>query len=120
MDFGQKSTLKGASTIVGSNSGGNVIQQIKVKAPLKDLLPGHVVVIADGLVNKRWDGSNVDVTQSALGIVTAKQFDDGDSVTVLRAGNYLRDRAVLADNSALSAANEFTLSLCNLFVEGAW
>ena len=115
---------------MGSHSGGNVIQQIKVNG-VTGLLPGHVVVIVDGVITKRWDGSALTTVtkeadntyrahQNTLGIITAKQYTGDDSVSTLRYGSYLRDRVVLSDDSALSASNEFTLSMCHLFVEGAW
>lgn len=130
MDFGTKTTIKGAPAIVGSYSGGNVIQQTMING-VADLAPGHVVVIEDGVITARWDGSplitaqddgagNLTVTQVTLGIVTTKQMKGDASVSTLRLGAYLRDRVVLADGSALSASNEFTLSLSHLFTEGAW
>ncbi len=121
MDFGMKTTIKGAPAIVGSYSGGNVIQQMMVNG-VDDLEPGHVVVITDGIVTARWDGvsSAERWNGNALGIVTTKQMDGDTSVSVLRLGSYLRDRIVLADGSALTAANEFTLSYFQLFAEGSW
>ncbi|MBF4280786.1 hypothetical protein EAY27_27290, partial [Vibrio anguillarum] len=78
-----KTTIKGAPDIVGSYNGGNVIQQMMVNG-VADLEPGHVVVIADGVITARWNGSplitaqddgagNLTVTQVTLGIVTTKQ-----------------------------------------------
>lgn len=130
MEFGTKTTIKGAPAIVGSHSGGNIIQQVMVNG-VSDLKPGHVVVIEDGVITGRWDGSplvsaqddgagNITVTQVALGITTAKQFDGDNSVSTLRVGTYIRDRVALADDSALSVSNEFTLSMSHLFAEGAW
>lgn len=130
MDFGMKTTIKGAPAIVGSYNGGNVIQQMMVNA-VEGLEPGHVVVITDGVITARWDGSplitvqdggagSLTVTQVTLGIVTTKQMEGDASISTLRLGAYLRDRVVLADGSALSASNEFTLSLSHLFTEGAW
>ncbi len=120
--FGVKTTIKGAPAIVGSFSGGNVIQQMIVATDLEGLEPGHTVVITDGVVTARWDGvSNTERwSGSALGIVTAKQFESDSSVSVLRMGAYIRDRVVLADGSALSASNEFVLSYFHLYTEGAW
>ncbi|GHY69528.1 hypothetical protein [Vibrio cholerae] len=129
-NFGMKTTIKGAPSIVGSYSGGNVIQQTMING-VADLEPGHVVVIADGVITARWDGSplisvqddgagNLTVTQVTLGIVTTKQMEGDMSVSTLRLGAYLRDRVVLADGSALTAANEFTLSVSHLFAEGSW
>lgn len=131
MDFGQKQTLKGAPAIVGSHASGNVIQQVLVDNGVTGLLPGHVVLITDGSIAKRWsreslingavDGDNKLIyEQSTLGIVTAKQFDGDNSASVLRAGSYIRDRVVLADDSAIATSDEFKLSLCQLYAEGAW
>ncbi|MCF7495061.1 hypothetical protein L3V35_08365 [Vibrio sp. L5-1] len=130
MEFGMKTTIKGAPAIVGSYTGGNVIQQMMVNG-ITDLEPGHAVVITDGVITGRWDGSplitvqddgagNLTVTQVTLGVVTTKQMKGDASVSALRLGAYLRDRVVLADDSALTAANEFTLSCVQLFAEGAW
>ncbi len=120
--FGVKNTIKGAPSIVGSHPGGNVVQQVMVVNGLEGLEPGHTVLITDGVVAARWDGvSNTERWNgSALGIVTAKQFEGDSSVSVLRSGSYIRDRIVLADGSALSASNEFVLSYFHLFTEGAW
>ncbi|WGW01546.1 hypothetical protein QF117_12235 [Vibrio sp. YMD68] len=117
-----KTTLKGAPAIVGSYTGGNVIQQMMVANGLEGLEPGHAVLITDGVVTERWDGvsNTTRWAGSSLGIVTAKQFEGDSSVSVIRFGVYLRDRIVLADDSALTAANEFTLSYFQLFAEGAW
>ncbi len=128
-NFGMKTTIKGTPAIVGSHPG-NIIQQVLVNG-VEGLEPGHVVVIEDGVITARWDGSplvtaqddgagNITVTQVALGIVTAKQFEGDGSVSTLRIGTYLRDRVVLADGNGLAASNEFTLSLSHLFTEGSW
>lgn len=121
-NFGMKTTIKGAPSIVGSYSGGNIIQQMMVANGLEGLEPGHAVLITDGVVSARWDGvsNTTRWAGSSLGIVTAKQFDGDSSVSVLRLGAYLRDRIVLADDSALTAANEFTLTYFQLFAEGSW
>ncbi|NAX23866.1 hypothetical protein, partial [Vibrio sp. V39_P1S14PM300] len=103
MDFAKKTTLKGAPAVVGSHPGGNIIQQVLVDAGVEGLNVGHVVVITDGIITQRWDGSpmitavddgagNITMTQVALGIVTANQFEGDGSVSTLRTGTYLRDR----------------------------
>ncbi len=121
-NFGMKTTIKGAPAIIGSYTGGNVIQQMMVAVDLEGLEPGHAVVITDGVVTARWDGvsNTTRWAGSSLGIVTAKQMEGDSSVSVLRLGAYLRDRVVLADGSALTASNEFTLTYFQLFAEGSW
>lgn len=131
MDFGQKQTLKGAPAIVGSQPNGNIVHQVLVDNGVTGLLPGHVVVIADGSVSGRWSGDNfihgaldgdgnLLYSQLGVGIVTAQQFEGDNSVSVLRAGTYIRDRILLSDDSGLTTSAEFKLSLCQLFAEGAW
>ncbi len=121
-NFGMKTTIKGAPAIIGSYTGGNVIQQMMVAVDLEGLEPGYAVVITDGVVTARWDGvsNTTRWAGSSLGIVTAKQMEGDSSVSVLRLGAYLRDRVVLADGSALTASNEFTLTYFQLFAEGSW
>lgn len=122
MDFGPKITINGTPAIVGSYSGGNIIQQMTVANGLEGLEPGHAVLISDGIIIERWDGAS-NTTRwngNSLGIVITKQMPGDASVSVLRFGTYLRDRIVLDNDSALTAANEFTLTYFQLFAEGSW
>lgn len=130
MNFAQKSTLK-STPVTGSYAGGNIIHQMLVATDLTGLNVGHVVVIEDGVITQRWDGSplatvidegegNITMAPVTLGIVTTQQFDGDRSVSTLRSGAYIRDRIVLSDDSSLSASAEFVLSLYHLFAEGSW
>ncbi|CAH8191648.1 conserved hypothetical protein [Vibrio aestuarianus] len=120
MEFGKKTTIKGAPAIVGSYSGGNIIQQTMVANDVTGLEPGHVVVIESGVIKTRWDGTKATIPKWALAIVTTKQFEGDNSVSTLRFGTYIRDRVLLEDDIALDASSEFYMSLHYLYAEGSW
>lgn len=107
------------SGIVAPISSGPKIHQIIVVGALKGLLPGHAVVIDATGVKARWDGTAPAVTE-VLGIVTAVQMEGDKSASVLRTGDFIRQAVLLADGSAIGAAQDFNLSQYGLWSEGAW
>lgn len=111
--------LTQSSGIVAPISSGPKIHQIIVVGALKGLLPGHAVVIDATGVKSRWDGSAIAATE-VPGIVTAIQMTGDKSVSVLRTGDFVRKAVVLANDSALSSAQDFILSQHGLWSEGGW
>lgn len=122
MKFQQEATITGKNVVAGHNP---KIHQVAAGA-VTGLDVGHVVLILETGLDGRWDGTlPADATTGViaphrLAVVTRKQFDGDSSVTILAQGDYVRESCVLADDSALTAAAQFHLTLSGLWAEGEW
>ncbi len=125
MKFQVDATISGKNVVAGDAK----IHQIFAN-DVVGLDIGHVVLITVAGLQGRWDGvapTEVDADSGAetavpyrLAIITRKQFDGDSSVTAMVKGDFVRDNCVLSDDSGLTAAAEFYLSLSDLWAEGEW
>ncbi|MBE8578645.1 hypothetical protein [Vibrio sp. OPT18] len=117
MEFSTKQTITNKNVVAAGNN--NRIHQIHAGS-VTGLDIGHVVLVTAAGIQGRWDGTTTPSTPHRLAIITAKQMTGDSSVSALVKGNYVRQHAVLDDDSALPAAAQFTLTLSDLWDEGEW
>lgn len=121
MKFQVEATISGKNVVAGDAK----IHQI-FAGDVVGLDVGHVVLITEAGLQGRWDGvAPTDADTGAavpyrLGIIVSKQLEGDSSVTAMVKGDFVRDNCMLADDSGLTAAAEFFLSLSDLWAEGEW
>ena len=117
--FMSEQSIKNVTVVASGNN--NKVHSVLVGS-VTGLDIGHVVVITAAGLQGRWDGDAAALPTEPFrfGIVIAKQFDGDGSVKVLVKGNYVRNNVVIADDSALTAAQQFLLTTTDLWDEGTW